>query len=226
MQRACRHAPQAAAITLSPGLTLSAHLSSLSPFGKVRGKTLFRTMPNILLLLLAALFTSFACCFALQEHDLSAHAPVPCGFELVWPSSDSIVLLAARSLTVEVVLKLWGNCSAFLHPVSPSRSHLKIAFLGYAWWWDKDIDGPASFFEPVTAVPLGLYWDVSSAALSSSPLLFQSSQAIQSGDLSQLPWDVAGRHDRAFSLWTFNVQYMKDMLKPHKSFEIQVLGIT
>jgi hypothetical protein len=176
-------------------------------------------MPNTRLLFLAALCTSFGCSFALQE---SAHAPnaaAPCGFELVWPSSDSIVLLAARSLTVEVVLKLWGNCSAFLHPVSPSRSHLKIAFLGYAWWWDRDIDGPISFFEPVTAVPLGLYWDVSSAALSSSPLLFQSSQAIQSGDLSQLPWDVAGRHDSAFSLWTFNVQYMKDMLKPNKAFE-------
>ena len=208
-------------MTSSPGLALSANLSALSPFGKVRGKTLFRTMPNILLLFLAALFTSFACCFALQEHDLSAHAPdaaAPCGFELVWPSSDSIVLLAAQSLTVEVVMKLWGNCSAFLRPVSPSRSHLKIAFLGYAWWWDMDIDGPSAFYEPVTAVPLGLYWDASSAALWSSPLLLQSSQAIQSGDLSQLPWDVVGRHDRAFSLWTFNVKYMKEILKPNKAF--------
>jgi hypothetical protein len=84
--------------------------------------------------------------------------------------------------------------------------------------WNKDVDGHDSYFELVTATPLAAYRNISSAAIATSPLLFQTSQALDSGDFSQLPWDITGNHnhEKEFSLWGLHLHYMKGTLNPSR----------
>jgi hypothetical protein len=183
--------------------------------------TRLRIMSKMRLLFLAAVSTSFVCIFALEEnqHSLQGHNDLAsCGFELVWPPSNSIVLLVAESLAVEIILKVWGSCSEFMRPVSPSRTHLKIAFFGYPWWW-SDKEGDHGFFELITFFPLSVHGNISSAAVSNSRLLFQSSEALHSGNFSQVHWDIVGSHDKSFSLWGVNLKYSKDFLHPSNHFK-------
>ena len=167
-----------------------------------------------------AVSVSFASTLQQQHHNevYATAANSPCGLEMIWPPPDAVVLMATDSRHVEVYLKLWGNCTEFLHAVTPTRSHLHFAFL--AGDPAETRLNPLSVFERAVATPFNLNLNKPCAAAMSSPLI---SYAVSKGsDCSDsahcnLTFDTFGRHDKEFSMWFISLVYPTQMLNspPH-----------
>jgi hypothetical protein len=127
-----------------------------------------------------------------------------CSIALIWPSADSIVLVAADSRSVNVYFKLMGDCSLFLvsKPNASVATQLELSILiyGYLNGWTRDYTA----FEPGVAAPLNEDMTSVHYRMMRSPLLVKSSNP---------EYDTAGHStSKQFSVWYFTVLYPQSML--------------
>jgi hypothetical protein len=123
-----------------------------------------------------------------------------CGMSLIWPLPDAIILVAPDSLYLMIYLKVWGNCAEFLLPISPTRYHLKFAYIIYGGH-----SGPKADLTllPLRASPLAEDPTPVNLRLQRSPLL---------GDSRAADWSGNSDHSSAFSVWSVHLFYSEHML--------------
>jgi hypothetical protein len=124
-----------------------------------------------------------------------------CGFELIWPPFDGIVLLATDSLSTNIYFKSWGNCSEFLHKKS-NQPRFQVDVVLY----DNRVgrDSPLQKFERIDASPLIDDITPVQYRVERSPLLSKQQNFV---------YDSSGLDaTKEFSVWCFSLVYPDYML--------------
>jgi hypothetical protein len=156
-----------------------------------------------------AVYIALACAQVANEGIPSG----PCGMALIWPFPDAIILIAPDSLHLNIYLKLWGNCAEFLLPISPTRSHIKFAYITYN---SHRLRENATSL-PIRASPLAEDATPVHLRLLRSTLLGDSHAADGSGD---------SEHSANFSVWSMKLVYTEHMLNIYGLHEPDFIFIT
>jgi hypothetical protein len=144
-----------------------------------------------------------------ENRDGAASPYRACGFELIWPPFDSIVLVATDSLTTNIYLKSWGNCAEFLHKGNKPRFQFAVVL------YDIRVgrDSPLQKFERIYASPLNDDTTPVQYRLERSPLLSKQ---------QNLVYDSSGLDaTKEFSVWCFTLIYPDYMLNTFRLHELE-----
>lgn len=165
-----------------------------------------------------------------ESSNSANNAQSACSIELIWPPSNSIVLLATDSQSVIIYLKAMGDCSQDVRP-DINNFHAPSLYISVAFYENGQRNGINNQFllqlQTIAASPLDEDKTPVHYRLMRSPLLVKS----KSNNLHQ---DTSGHHvSKEFSIWCFNMIYptnmrnnlgLHDLDSDHLIFEVHLLS--